>query len=247
MRNLPIRAVIAVLMAAYLPLYGGVESSRFGGGEPGLKIIYKDANQYVVFVDEPWTVGSGLIGGYNDRQIAVLIDKNYGLKEKLRTRTWDDNPEQLYPFDDKTAFASHGANWDSDHKVMTWPGKTQVFSINGDEVVVSNDVYALARARYGLNTNQLFLGKIGTNIFYWETQDLMKVYYRSAAGESATNYFEFPKGILDFEGVTRGIKERENIGFAVLRKSKGFFHYSPNEFAFIEVSFKDAKPVKGNQ
>ena len=130
---------------------------------------------------------------------------------------------------------------------MTWPGKTQVFSINGDEVVVSNDVYALARARYGLNTNQLFLGKIGTNIFYWETQDLMKVYYRSAAGESATNYFEFPKGILDFEGVTRGIKERENIGFAVLRKSKGFFHYSPNEFAFIEVSFKDAKPVKGNQ
>jgi hypothetical protein len=246
MRTLPIRAVIAVLMAAYLPLYGGVESSRFGGGEPGLKIIYKDANQYVVFVDEPWTVGPGLIGGYNDRQIAVLFDKNYGLKEKLRTRTWDDNPEQLYPFDDKTAFTSDGANWDPVRKVMTWPGKTQIFSINGDGVVVSNDVYALARAHYGLATNQLFLGKIGTNIFYWETQDSRRVFYHPAAGDGTTNYFEFPKGVLDIMGVTQGVKEKDNIGFTVLRKSKGF-SYSPNEFTFIEVSYKNAKQIKGNQ
>jgi hypothetical protein len=47
-------------------------------------------------------------------------------------------------------------------------------------------------------------------------------------------------------GVTQGVKEKDNIGFTVLRKSKGF-SYSPNEFTFIEVSYKNAKPVKGNQ
>jgi hypothetical protein len=254
------------VFAACLPLYGGEEPSRLlGGGEPGLHIVFgrKSTNQYALYLDEPWTIGSGLIGGYDKRHIEVLLDHSYGLKEKIQARGWGDGPDQLYPFDDETAFTYNGESivykgdlyiikslgyqMSPDGKSFYIPRRTQVFSIKGDGIVVANDVYALACARYGLTTNQLFLGKIGTNVYYWEKQDPRKVYYRPASGERATNYFEFPKGILDFKGVTRGIKERENIGFAVLRKSKGFFHYSPNEFAFIEVSFKDAKQMKGNQ
>jgi len=217
-----------------------------GGGEPGLKIIYNTTNQYVIYRDEPWTVGPGLIGGYDKRHIDVLLDHNFGLEEQILTRKWHDIPEQLYAFDDKTAFTCFGYNWDPVGKVMTWPGKTQIFSINGDGVAVSNDAYALAHTRYGLTTNQLFLGKIGTNIFYWETQDSRRVFYCSTAEASVTHFFELPKGVLDIRGVTQGVKERGNIGIMALRESKGLFHYSPAEFAFIEVSFKDSKQVKGN-
>lgn len=257
-------ATLLFVPAASFPLLAGDAGSlALGSGEPGLKIIYKTTNQFVIFVDEPWTVGPGLIGGYYDRQIAVLIDRNYGLKEKLQTRAWDDIPEQLYSFDDSTVFTSEGESRPPDNqiyitnriggyvsadgKLVYFPRVTQVFSISAGSILVSDNIYAMARARYNLATNQMFLGRIGTNIYYWETEDPRKVFYRAGAGESATNYFELSKGIIDVFGVTRGVKETDNIGFTVLRKSKGFFHYSPNEFTFIEFSFKNAKQVKGNQ
>jgi hypothetical protein len=227
---------------------GGVQPPlTLASGDPGLKIIYKTTNQFVIFIDEPWTVGPGLIAGMDERQIQVISDRHYGLMDKFRSKSGQIGiPQQLYPFDDKAVFASDGANWDPVRKVMIWPGNTQVFFINGDDIAVSNNVFALARARYSLATNQLFLGRIGTNVYYWETQDPRKVLYRAAAGERATNYFELPKGIMDIFGVTQGVKEKDNVGFAVLRKSKGF-SYSPNEFTFIEVSFKTAKQVKDNK
>lgn len=240
--------IVLVFVSVCFPLYGGAAPSvNLGSGQPGLKIDYKGTNQFVIYLDERWTVGEGFIGGYDERHIDVLLDRNYGLKGMIQTRKWDGYPHQLYPFDDQRGFTCESAKLGLDPKTLThWPHQTQVFTIDGDSLSVSDDVYVLARHQYGLTTNQFFLGKIGTNIFYWETQDSRRVFYRPAAGEGATNYFEFPKGILDFMGVTQGVKEKDNIGFTVLRKSKGF-SYSPNEFTFIEVSYKNAKPVKGNQ
>ena len=75
-------------LTASFPVYGGEEPSRLlGGGEPGLHIVFgrKSTNQYALYLDEPWTIGSGLIGGYDKRKIEVLLDHSYGLKEKIQT------------------------------------------------------------------------------------------------------------------------------------------------------------------
>jgi hypothetical protein len=246
--SLQIKAVIVVLLTACLPLHAGVEVPHIlGGGEPGLKIVYQTTNQLAIYLDEPWTVGAnGLMGGYDERHIDVLMDHNYGLKEKIRTRTWGDNSEQLYPFDENTAFTCEGGSWAPDYKTWKyWPRRNQVFSLNGDGIVVSNDIYAMARSHYGLTSNQLFLGKIRTNVYYWETQDPRKVFYRNSTGDKARNYFKLPKGTIDVFGVTKGVKEKENIGITTFEESRGFFHYAPYEIGFIEVSFKAAKTVKG--
>jgi len=244
-----------LLAADALPL-------NLGSGEPGLHIIYNTTNQYVIFLDEPWTVGDGLFGGYDKRKIQVLTDRNFGLKEMIQTRTWGEGDVlELYAFDKQTAFTCQGDSKPPDGQIYTSnsmglytsadgkrvyiPRTSQVFYANGDNILVSDDVYALARSRYGLTTNQLFLGRIGTNIFYWETRNPTRVYYHTDEKTQPTNYFKLPKGIIDIDGVTKAIKK--DVGFVVLRKSKGFFHYSPNEFAFIEVSFKDAKQVKGDE
>lgn len=224
-----------VLYAPFLPYAASAEPLALGGGEPGLKVIYVETNQAAIFVDESWTVGTGLVGGYDNRKIDVLFDQNYGLKEKIRNRTWTDTPEQLYPFDVSTAFTCDP------------PNETELFSMHGDHLIVTKDVYSLACSRYGLSTNQLFLGTLGTNIYYWAAQDPRKVFFRPVGEVNATNFFELPKGMIDLMGVTRGVKDSENVGFVVLQKSKGFFHYSPNEFSFIEVSFKNVKHLKSDK
>jgi hypothetical protein len=223
---------------------------NLGSGEPGLHIIYNTTNdfpiyQYVILLDEPWTVGSALIGGFYERNIQILADRNFGLKEKFRSRSWwHGDMLQLYPFDENTVFTCEGGMWGNDFKTWNYfPRKTQVFSTNQDNILISHDVYSLACSRYGLATNQLFLGKIGTNIFYWETQKSTIVYYRTAEGAHTTNYFKLPKRVIDIHGVTKSVSTNMNVGFSTFSKSTGWFHYSPYTFEFIEVSLKNGKQV----
>jgi hypothetical protein len=63
--SLQMGTVIAlVLVAVCFPLYGrAAPSINIGSGQPGLKIMYKGTNQFVIYLDEPWTVGPGLKGG----------------------------------------------------------------------------------------------------------------------------------------------------------------------------------------
>src|SRR5277367_5719393 len=76
--------IALVFVAMCFPLYGGAApSAKLGSGQPGLKIDYKGANQFVIYLDEPGTVGPGFTGGYDERHIDVLLDRNYGLREKL--------------------------------------------------------------------------------------------------------------------------------------------------------------------
>jgi hypothetical protein len=236
-----------------------------GSGEPGLHIIYNTTNnhptyQYVIFLDEPWTVGDGLIGGMDERQIQVILDHNYGLKERLQSRTERMGiPEQLYPFDDKTVFTcegdakfpnnrayktnSMGISISDDGKTLGFPRVTAVFSTNTERILISDDVYTMARLRYGLTTNQLFLGKFGTNIFFWETQNATMVYYQTAEGARTTNYFKLPKRVIDIYGVTKSVSTNMDVGFYTFSKSTGWFHFSSYTFEFIEVSFKNGKQV----
>ena len=220
---------------------------NLGSGQPGLRIIYNATNQYIIyideFLDESWEVGDDWLHNYPKRQIQVLTERNFGF--------WTGYVQDLYPFDEQTAFTCGAApGWSSDYKTFNyWPRYTRVFSTsvtNVDSIMVSKDVYALARSRYGLTTNQLFLGKIGTNIFYWETRVPTKVYYRTTEEKQAMNYFNLPKGVVDVDGVTKALSTNMDVGFFATRKS-GWLDVAPYHFTFIEVSFKNAKHLKGNQ
>jgi hypothetical protein len=220
---------------------------NLGSGQPGLKIIYKGTNQFVIYLDEPWTVGVGTMGGMDTRQIEIVLDRNYGLKQRLQSRTGPiGEVQQLYPFDGQRGFTCELADLGFNPAPGAyWPHQTQMFTISGESLLVSDDVYALARHQYGLTTNQYFLGKIGMNIFYWEMGDPRKAYCRPADEKQAAIYFELPKSMIDLFGVTKGVKK--DVGFVVLKKTTGFFSFYPNEDVFLEFSFKDAKRITVNQ
>ena len=100
---------------------------NLGSGEPGLHIVYNTTNdnprfqyQYVIFLDEPWTVGDGLIGGFDKRNIQIVADRNFGLKEKLRSHTWwQGDVLELYAFDEQTAFTCEGNSKPPDAQIYT--------------------------------------------------------------------------------------------------------------------------------
>jgi hypothetical protein len=212
--------VLFLVAASSLRLWAG---DNLGSGQPGLKIIYKGTNQFVIYLDEPWTVGVGTMGGMDTRQIEIVLDRNYGLKQRLQSRTGPiGEVQQLYPFDGQRGFTCELA----DLGFNPAPG-------------------AYWPHQYGLTTNQYFLGKIGMNIFYWEMGDPRKAYCRPADEKQAAIYFELPKSMIDLFGVTKGVKK--DVGFVVLKKTTGFFSFYPNEDVFLEFSFKDAKRITVNQ
>ncbi len=152
--------IFLVILSCHL--FAGVAAPlNLGSGEPGLKIDYKSTNQFVIYLDEPWTVGPGLKGGMDTRQIEIVLDRNYGLKQRLQSRTGTiGDLQQLYPFDEQTAFTCEGQAKPPDNQIYTtnrmggyvsadgkfmyFPRVTQVFATNANSILVSDDVYALA-------------------------------------------------------------------------------------------------------
>lgn len=133
-----------------------------------------------------------------------------------------------------------------------WGRETQVFSTNEEHILVSDDVYDLARVRYGLTTNQWFLGKVGTNIYYWETGKPNIVYYRATEETQATYYFKLPKADNEIFGVKKALSSNKDVGFCVDRTLSWFeviknFGTAAGQPAFIEFSLKNGKQVKRNK
>lgn len=242
------------MAAASLQLFAGdALPLNLGNGQPGLCVIYNSTNEYVIFIDEAleksWKPGDDWLPGYAG-QIRVLAARNFG-PEKLSPNGVVWNTEDLFPFDEQTVFTCEG--WFSDGKTNSFfPRETQVFSTNVDHILVSEDVYALARARYGLTTNQWFLGKIGSNIYYWETRKPTVVYYRTAEEKRLVNYFKLPKADGEIYGVKKAVSGNKDIGFCVDRTLSWFERIknlgtAAGQPAFVEVSFKNAKRVNGNE
>lgn len=85
------------------------ELSQLGSGAPGLKVATRKPDAYVIYQDEPSTVGVGLQGGMLQRKIQVLFDVKYNFSKKRM-----EIPEQLYPFSHNSAFTCTGGSWSSD-------------------------------------------------------------------------------------------------------------------------------------
>jgi hypothetical protein len=242
--------LLFVLAASFRLLAGDTPLLNLGGGEPGLCIIYNSANEYVIFIDEAaeksWKPGNYLDVDYRNGQMKVLAARNFG-PEKLspdRTGVW--NTEHLFPFDEQTVFTSFG---DPRNRKGYAPRETQAFSTNVDSILISRDVDALARARYGLTTNQWFLGKIGTNIYYWETRKPSIVYYRNTEEKQAAKYFKLPNGEYQIDGVTKAMSPNKDVGMFGARTLSWYeLHMNSSAQAvFVEFSFKDAKYVKSTK
>jgi hypothetical protein len=221
-----------------------------GSGEPSLGIIYESTNEYVIFVDEgakhSWKPGDYLDVDFRNGPLTIIASRNFG-PEKLspdRMPLW--NTENLYPFDVQTVFTSFG---DPQNRKGFVPRETKIFTTNLDSILVSGDVDALARARYGLTTEQWFLGRLGTNIYYWETGKPNIVYYRAAEERQAANYFKLLKADFQIFGVTKAMSTNKDVGMFVDRKLS-WYEMHMNSLAqpmFVEFAFKDAKQVKSTK
>jgi hypothetical protein len=243
--------ILLFVLTASFPLFAGdAPPLNLGSGEPGLGIIYESANEYVIFIDEgaekSWKPGDYLDVDFRNGPLKIVAARNFG-PEKLspdRSPLW--NTENLFPFDEETVFTSFG---DPQSRKGFVPRETKVFSTNGESVLISRDVDALARARYGLTTNQWFLGRLGINIFYLETGKQNIVFYRNAEEKQAAKYFKLPKADDLILGVTKAMSPSKDVGiFAARTLSWHEWHMNSNAQAmFIEFSFKDAKQVKGKQ
>ncbi len=239
------------VVSSFRLLAGDALPHNLGSGQPGLCIIYNSANEYIVFVDEAlvksWKPGDDWLPGYAG-QIQVLVARNFG-RDKLSPNGDVWNTEDLFPFDENTAFTCDGF-WGITNRM--WGRETQVFSTNEEHILVSDDVYDLARVRYGLTTNQWFLGKVGTNIYYWETGKPNIVYYRATEETQATYYFKLPKADNEMFGVKKALSSNKDVGFCVDRTLSWFeviknFGTAAGQPAFIEFSLKNGKQVKRNK
>jgi hypothetical protein len=240
------------VLAATLQLFagdGGVLPSNLGDGEPGLCIVYFHPNEWVVFVDESlkteWKQGGQWNPQYHDKPIKILASQNIEWAHSYDLAHPYDigNTEDLFPFAEQTVFTCEN----DPNNIIGLPRETRVFSTNG---LVSLDVDTMARARYGLGTNQWFLGKVGPNIFYTEGGKLNVVYFRTAQEKFAVNYFKLP-GVDDIIwGVKKALDANKDVGFCIDRGLHWYeewqYHgWAPNALpSFVEFSLKDAKHRK---
>jgi hypothetical protein len=206
------------------------EAGKIGSGNPGLKAVSKNPAGIAIYQDEPETVGNGLMGGFRTRHIRVIVDQGYGFNQE----NMDVNGlKQLYPFDPDSAFSCSGGQWGSPSNWQYEPRTSTLYRTNENKVEVTQDVQEMARAKYNLTPNEVFLGYIDGKVFYWRSFDPSRVFWKEH-GSHIELSVPMPAGIIDIYGATRGI--RKDIGFVVFRKSQGLIQYSPYTSDFVEIS-----------
>lgn len=254
--------ILFVMAALSRPLFdGNAFASDLGCGDSALHICYESAHQYLIFLagDPPQVrdmdihSGGYFVGWLKHR--TILTSEGHPTNEK-------DGPFQLFPFGVQSAFTCPfgGDGWASADdaydaaKYRYWPRETRVFSVSNTDgpcTLVSENVYSLACSMYGLATNQLFLGRIGTNIFYWETQNPRKVYYRGVVETKTAAYFKLPKCVLDIYGVTKPLRSNKDVGIWAMRRLSRWGHWiiigAPFEENVFEYSFGQSTHFKGGQ
>jgi len=228
------RLIAGVLVALLAPTLAGAQANAIGSGYPGLKVAVASADAIAIYEDEPFTVGAGLIGGYRSRHITVLLDHGYGFDQQLMRI-----PEQLYPLDPDSAFSSTGGRllfnptrWELSERKATG------YRLVKGQLTIIPDVLAIAAVQYKLQDNESFLGRIDNRVFFWRDFSPAKLFWREIDSEHVYS-IQIPEGVLDFHGITRGIKK--DIGLVVLRKSPGQIHYAPNTFSFLEFALAEGK------
>lgn len=207
-----------------------------GSGAPGMKAYLAPSRSVVIYLDEPSTVGGGLVGGMSKRHIQVLFDP-----DRVFSQDAMDIPDQLYPLDANSAFSCTGGKWDSSSGHWIYEPRTfTVYSIDDGKLVMERDALPKTQARFHLSHEEVFLGRISDKVFFWKKYDPHRIYWRTD-GSCIEYEIKLPKGVIDIYGVTRGIKK--DFGAVVFRHSPGLFHYAPYTEDFVEFRLLDGEEV----
>jgi hypothetical protein len=225
--------VLAFVVSSY-----AADRPQIGLGQPGLKIATRAPGSFVIYEDEPSTVGVGLVGGMATRKIRVLIDQNYHFsKDRMEI------PEQLYPLDPDAVFTSSGGAWTEDFHRWEYTARTYVgYRARGSEVDLIPDTQAAAHKLYNLRSDDVFLGAFDNLVFFWSAFDASHVYWRRS-GDDAVFEASLPRNVIDIFGATRGI--RKDVGFVVFAKAGGLIAYAPYKTEFVELSLSKGVRVHG--
>ena len=210
------------------------QSTGIGDGSPGLKVATKESGAIVIYQDEPTTVGIGLMGGMLERKIKVILDQGYGFRQEAMQEQ-----EQLYPFDEQSAFTSEIGSWGPDYKAWRYvPRKSVGYRLADGRITVFESAQEAAREKYQLKPDEVFLGAIDHKVFFWKAFDPSIVFWRTSGSAELSSY-RLPKRVIDLYGITRGITN--DVGVVVFERSPGLIHYSPYTTEFIQFSTSATK------
>ncbi|MFN7957371.1 MAG: hypothetical protein U0P46_03445 [Holophagaceae bacterium] len=208
--------------------FNQVHGQSIGSGHPGMKVVTGSPGSVAIYQDEPHTFGVGLMGGWKDRQLRLVVDEGYNFD-----KSYPGAPKQLFPFDKDTAFSCSGGSWTSDFGRWDYSRRKSVgYRLIDGRLSQFEDVQRAAAVKYHLSSGEEFLGFIGNKVFYWKGFDPTKVFWRDQSS-SKTYFVELPKGVIDLFGAASGIKK--DIAILAFSKSRGWFHYSPYTDEVIEI------------
>lgn len=223
-------------------------SLGIGSGYPGLKIAIKqtDPGAIVIYQDTPPTAGGvrpGRIPGYS---IDVLYDNGYHLTS---ASMWSDIyapiPQQLYPFGTNSAFTSSGGSWDLTSGKWQYASRTYTgYGLKDGKLTIFTNVQDAARIRYRLDDDDVFLGCVGDNVFFWKRYVPSKVFWINGNTRKEF-YYGLSRKVIDIFGVTKGLGK--DVDIRVFRKASGLIQITPYEPGFIEISFSSGRLVRAKK
>lgn len=203
-------------------------SQSIGSGDPGLKVVSGPSGSFAIFKDEPQTFGIGLIGGWKNRNIQLVIDQGYHFD-----KAFPGDPMQLFPFSEDSAFSCTGGSWAPDFKRWDYSRRKYYgYQLIDCRINIITDVQQEATVKYGLGSGDIFLGFINGTVFYWRNFDPSKIYWRTK-DPTKTYYQALPTWVIDLYGAAHGIKK--DIALLAFGKSHGLFHYAPYTHEVIEL------------
>jgi hypothetical protein len=250
-----VRVVILFLAFFLRANVNADDLSNIGSGSPGLRVITRVGNSnkigiYRILPETPF--GAGIGSGATNGTIQVIVDQGYNFQKAERLTVGTLLP--LYPFASNSAFTDEvGIEWfwPSSNDWAISSSRAVGYALTDGSLTVFTNVQQVARAKYHLNSDEIFLGLIDDRVFF--CKNLLrpaKIFWREQGSQEVYCY-HLPGSVVNIFGVTRALRRDKDVGFVILRKVWRMFpnnlFLAPYEDAFIEISFSNGKSVRPEQ
>lgn len=230
--------------------------SNIGSGSPGLRVITRARNPnaigiYRILPETPFG-GGPISGGATNETIQVIVDHGYGFQKTDMLTIGTLLP--LYPFASNSAFTDEaGIEWfsQSSNDWATSSSCAVGYTLTNGSLSVFTNVQQVARAKYHLNNDEIFLGFIDNRVFF--CKNLLKpakVFWREQ-GSQKEYYYRLPKSVVNIYGVTKALQHDKDVGFVAFRHVWRWpwdsLFLAPYEDDFVEMSLSSGKLVRSDE
>jgi hypothetical protein len=233
------------------------DSYDIGSGNPGLKVIARssDPNAVVIYHELPETPFGGFVGVFmTNENIHVIVDRGYGFQKADMLSLTAGVPLELYPFGSNSAFTDEIGAMEIMKPPVWLQGPPGIgYMLISNNLTIFTNVQQLARAKYHLNNDEIFLGFLDNKIFFCKNgSGPTKVFWREQ-GSPGEYYYRMPKAVRDVFGVTKAFAPDKDVGFVVLRPTQLVWPPWDNWFLppyhddFIEISLLKGKLVQNTK